>query len=420
MAKKHSSLKSTLISSSITFLLCFAMLIGTTFAWFTDSATSGGNIIQTGTLDVNLYKWTGEVTEDRGNAVKIDENSPAAFPTNIDWEPGHTQVVYFSIKNEGTLALKYKVALEVTSVSDESLLDVMSFNVTPDAKFDEVTAWAGNGTYVQPGRTDYINGDNQDVTLTPGSEHFFALSIHMDEDAPNEYMDQEISFDIVVLATQLAAEEDSFDENYDADAEYYDPTAPVEVASFEDLQAAVNAGKKVTLTADITATGNAALVVPENTSATIDLNGYTYTSKDGGSPNWMAIHIKDGATLTVNDSVGTGKIVSSCYGVYVKVGSKFVMNGGTLEVSGNGQYDMAVILYNGEFVMNEGTINAQYAVWSDNYYKNNVAEYADAPVASIKIAEGCVINSTGYADIDVYDALDTVLDVPATLVVYNG
>ena len=419
MTKKY-SIKCSLITSAIAFVICFAMLIGTTFAWFTDTAVSGGNIIQTGTLNVELYKWNGVVTDERENAVKLNENSPSAFPTEVEWEPGHTQVVYFSIKNEGSLALKYKVALEVTGYTDASILEVMSFNVTPDAQYGEVTSWTGNGVYVQPGKTDYVNGANQDVALAAQSEHFFALAIHMDEDAGNIYQDQTVTFDIVVLATQLADESDSFGSDYDAGAEYYDPTAPVEVASFEELQAAVNAGKKVTLTADITATGNAALVVPENVSATIDLNGYTYTSKDGGSSNWMAIHIKDGATLTVNDSVGTGKIVSSCYGVYVKVGSKFVMNGGTLEVSGNGQYDMAVVVYNGEFVMNAGTINAQYAVWSDNYYKNNVAEYADAPVASITIAEGCVINTTGYADVDVYDAPDTVVNVPATVVVYNG
>ena len=221
------STKRALLSSVISLLLCFAMLMGTTFAWFTDSATSSGNIIATGTLDVELYKWTGEVTENRDNALGMGNSSEAVFP-DVLWEPGHTQVVYLSIKNNGSLALKYKVALEVKAMSTESLLDVMSFAITPDAQFGDVTSWAGNGTYLTGTYTEGV-GNAQDVTLEPGTEHFFALSVHMDEEAGNQYMNQSITFDVLVLAAQLTSENDSFGSNYDADATYPEPViTPVE------------------------------------------------------------------------------------------------------------------------------------------------------------------------------------------------
>ena len=49
------NVKRSLLTSSVSLLLCFVMLIGTTFAWFTDVAVSANNIIQTGKLDANMY-----------------------------------------------------------------------------------------------------------------------------------------------------------------------------------------------------------------------------------------------------------------------------------------------------------------------------------------------------------------------------
>ena len=131
----------------------------------------------------------------------------------------------------------------------------------------------------------------------------------------------------------------------------------------------------------------------------------------------MAIYIDKGAVLTLNDSVGTGKVVSSCYGVYVKQNAKFIMNGGTLDVSGNGAYDYGVVVWNADFVMNGGTINAQYAVWASNYYRD-IAHETGLNTCYVKIADSCTINSTGYADVEFADALDTVLDIPEALTTY--
>ena len=115
--------KRALLTSVLSLVLCFAMLLGTTFAWFTDTVTSSGNVIQTGDLDVELYQHIS-ATE----TVKIsDSNKPifgAADSTSANentantlWEPGKTQTVYFSIVNEGSLDFKYMVAIEVTNIT---------------------------------------------------------------------------------------------------------------------------------------------------------------------------------------------------------------------------------------------------------------------------------------------------------------
>ena len=56
--------KRALLSSVMALFLCFAMLLGTTYAWFTDSVTSSGNIIKSGTLDVELYYADGKEAVD--------------------------------------------------------------------------------------------------------------------------------------------------------------------------------------------------------------------------------------------------------------------------------------------------------------------------------------------------------------------
>ena len=220
---KTKSTKRALLMSGLALLMCVSMLIGSTFAWFTDSVTSAGNKIQAGNLDVDLYLWTAE-----GQSVEItDESAPIFGAGSIAqnknaetlWEPGKTQVAYLSIKNNGSLDLKYKVAVDVRDADEEqNLYEVMKYAIINDAKYDEVTAWdAAKGVSVVPGvNTTQAN----DVALKAGEEHFFALSIHMQEEAGNEYMNGQVDFDVRVLATQLASEFDSFDDQYDKDATY--------------------------------------------------------------------------------------------------------------------------------------------------------------------------------------------------------
>ena len=99
------STKRALLGSVVAMVLCLAMLVGATFAWFTDTASTGVNKIQAGNLDVALeystdFKTWNKVTD----TTKLFEDSTV-------WEPGRTEVVYLRVKNAGTLALKYTVGM---------------------------------------------------------------------------------------------------------------------------------------------------------------------------------------------------------------------------------------------------------------------------------------------------------------------
>lgn len=247
----NTSTKRALLSSVVSLFLCFVMLMGTTFAWFTDVAVSEGNVIQAGELKVELWQHF-----DGKDSINLGENNTAIFgasdsdKANSDsadtlWEPGKTQTAYLSIKNKGSLDLKYTVAIEVTNITN-GINEVLTYVISPDATVENPVLkgdlnWT-TGSAVENG----VNITSaQNVALTAGSEHFFALSVHMDELAGNEYQNGNITFNIKVLAGQLVSEEDSFGNDYDEDAGYSDgfyvvptdenfPVAGFEIPHYDD------------------------------------------------------------------------------------------------------------------------------------------------------------------------------------------
>ena len=93
----------SLLASSVSLLLCIAMLLGTTYAWFTDEVTSASNKVQSGELLVDLEL----LDKESGEWASIKEDPNPLF--NYDrWEPGYTDVKVLKIENEGSLALKWE------------------------------------------------------------------------------------------------------------------------------------------------------------------------------------------------------------------------------------------------------------------------------------------------------------------------
>ena len=77
--------KKALRGSLFVLFLCIVLLIGTTFAWFTDTASTGVNKIQSGNLKVGFEYWNGQ--------EYVDAKDATLFSEDTLWEPGHTEVV---------------------------------------------------------------------------------------------------------------------------------------------------------------------------------------------------------------------------------------------------------------------------------------------------------------------------------------
>lgn len=284
------STKRALLTSALVVFMCVAMLIGTTFAWFTDTASTAVNKIQSGTLDVAL-----EMKDADGNWVSA-EGKTLSFvnrdgETDNLWEPGCTyELPELRIVNKGNLALKYKVVIS---------------GLDGDAKLNEAITWYysinlantifGGTGWTTPSDLYLLENFGQDDYLLPEGEtgyrtheQVFKIVGHMDEDAGNEY--QGLTLDgiaITVLATQYTYEVDISGDQYDASAEY--PEAPTSVATADALKDAIAAGEDIVLTDDIELTET--VTITED--ITIDGKGNTISGTPIRIQNTDSIVIKN-------------------------------------------------------------------------------------------------------------------------------
>ena len=253
--------KKALLMSVTSMVLCVAMLVGMTFAWFTDTASTAVNKIQAGTLDIDLLMSTdgganwSDADGQTLNFMKKNADGNLAQDENILWEPGATFVLpKLKIVNKGNLALKYKVVIS-GAAGDTELLDVIKFTAKMDDGQKDIT----NGSEIVTGT----------FTATDDSK-VIDISAKMDENAVNKYQGMTLSgVAITVYATQLEHEYDSNGNDYDQDAQY--PTA---VTTAEDLKTTVNSATEpvsIKLANNIT-TDN--FVIPSGKDVTIDLNGW--------------------------------------------------------------------------------------------------------------------------------------------------
>lgn len=213
MAKKK-SLKTALVMTILSLVACIAMFAGTTFAWFTDSVTSSGNIIASGTLDVEMYWAKG--TENPDSAVWADASQEAIFDY-ANWEPGYLDAKHVKISNKGTLAFKYGVRITATDEVSK-LADVIDVYFMDPAA--QVTSRTVLGNKV--GTLSDILGEDPiaNGTLLAQKDAVVTIVLKMREDAGNEYQDLSIGseFSVQVLASQVMSESDSFGTDYDKGA----------------------------------------------------------------------------------------------------------------------------------------------------------------------------------------------------------
>ena len=366
MNNNQKATKRALLTSVMALVMCVVMLVGTTFAWFTDTASTAVNKIQAGNLDVQLLMRDADGAYvnigDSQQVIFGGANSLVAQNNNQDtlWEPGKTQVAYLAVRNAGNLALKYNILL---NVRDEGLIGALDYAIVPQSKLsgenqtctDTIASWvdakgrtgaesgkltAGTFTAAPNGCLDEIAHDKTNTNET----EYFALVVHMDENAGNTYMNKSVSIDMKVVATQAAAEFDSFNNQYDKDA----PLDFEPVATADELKAAAAAGKNVQLTQDVTL----AEALTFDNEVTIDLNGKTLTT--GLNSNGYSLVTKENATIVNGTYKGTGS--ARGIGAYGNLNMRNV----TVDVSG--LVGVACSAADSQYTIEDSTIKGGYAL----------------------------------------------------------
>ena len=374
---KLKSKKSALLLSFTSLLLCFAMLAGSTFAWFTDTATTGVNKIVSGKLDVDIVD-AADTTKSLDKQTlkwvraKSDTEKEAVDSAEILWEPGCTyQLQSFRIANKGNLALKYKI--QITGIQG-------------DAKLNEVIEWKINDQDINLTEKHLLAGTANNPTYSEP----ITISGHMKEKAGNEYQNKSIDgIAITVYATQLNSEFDSFNNTYDENATYY----PVlDAAGLKD--ALVNGGNiKVDddvsvapVVEDITED----TLVPQMTltkDTTLDLSGNKISVQHDATTNFgkaspVLMAVMDG-TLTIE---GNGEInceagTQQVYGINVNGGNVVVNDGKFYGAITAIQVQKGSLVINGGFFDMAPTCKAQVPQYAkyiinciDANYKNGSAK----------------------------------------------
>ncbi len=216
--------KRALLSSVVALVLCVAMLIGTTYAWFTSSVTSSGNIIQSGTLNVTL-EYADEVPANKDDALWKDASKGAIF-NYTKWEPGYTDVKYIKIENEGSLDLQYVLTIVPNETGAEvdlaKVIDVYMFEGAVAVTREQIAAATPVGTVADliASSTGAAKGVLYADEAKGNVYETFTVVLKMQETAGNEYQGLSLGggFSVNLLATQLASEYDAFDNQYDAGA----------------------------------------------------------------------------------------------------------------------------------------------------------------------------------------------------------
>ena len=322
--------KRALLTSVMALVMCVVMLVGTTFAWFTDTASTGVNKIQAGNLDIEVeYRTTAD-----SNWKTLDNATDLFGAADTRFEPGHTRVVELKIKNAGNLALKYKIGMNVVSetaginkdddpyklsnylkVATTAIMACNTGNPTTDATaawFDtavfkrDFSLWKNEQNFgsfeLEKTETGVVN------QLLPNGEVVLGMKVWMPESVGNEANAKtpgdaaSISFGLNILATQYTVERDSFGTQYDKDATYPVVDAAALAASVADLANEGNKNVVVSVAQDMDNT--AGIKTAKGNTLTMDLNGKSVGVSYGqGSTNTTTngMQLLQGSTVTLKN-----------------------------------------------------------------------------------------------------------------------
>ena len=364
------STKRALLGSVMAMVLCLAMLVGATFAWFTDTASTGVNKIQAGNLDVAL-----EMKDASGNWVSA-EGKTLDFVKAADakgeailWEPGCTYTLpELRVVNNGNLALKYMI--KITGIKG-------------DAKLNEVIDWTIG---------DVAMGAEQH--LKAGESNEFTIKGHMKESAGNDYMNESIDgISITVYATQDTVESDSFDNQYDKNAAYKGTQEFTE-------------GTHTLSNGVVALNPNDIAVKASGSDTNVTITGGYYDGGNGG--NNICVYAMNGATVTIQG--GTFTVGSDASGA----GNSVVeSNGGNIVIKGGFFYTN----YNWHgfyYVLNQKNDNPGTITVRGGTFVNYDPSQGDDNLGGSFVADGYSVVSEKHGDDTWYTVVKGTGVIPGT------
>ena len=307
--------KRALLTSVMALVMCVVMLVGTTFAWFTDTASTGVNKIVSGNLTVDII---GADNEDHVEKLNF-KNAAGAEGEALLWEPGCRYLtVGFRIANKGNLALKWKAVVNKGTTAENpgnfNLLDVIDFYLVTKA---------ADGTETETPLNEFT-GTLQKTAI---SDVYYIKGV-MDKNAGNDYQGLTLEdITITVVATQDTVENDSFGKTYDEDATY-------PVASAAEMKTALAAGGIVSVNKDIKTDNiddNEAdrITISEPTTLNLDAKIVSPDNMGNNNTNFCALIVDADTTINAGENGGIDTGRNGGYALNVRKGANLTITGGS-------------------------------------------------------------------------------------------
>lgn len=288
----------SLLASALALVLCVSMLIGSTFAWFTDSVVSGNNVIAAGNLDVDLYH------SDKNDSGYVNSGT-TLFNDVTRWEPGVVVYENFRVENVGNLALNYRLTINATPVGEKDLTNILKVAVVDGGfsgdreaahKLAEEGKMTSLSTFILSGE---LEGNEKSNT--------YGVVIYWEPGADdNEYNmnngDQgkilSVDLGVNLVATQEMYESDSFGSDYDGLASDWDGSTG-EVPTEENGVITITTGAELAALAESVNNGNTYRNKTVKLGADIDLGGKNWTpiGQNGDNAGFQGTFDGQGRTI---------------------------------------------------------------------------------------------------------------------------
>ena len=292
--------RNVIVSAILTIALCFSLMIGGTYAWFTDSAKVNVNTIVSGSLKVGLNMWD----EENEQWVDADGKTLSFIRTDTEdednglWAPGYKfRLPKLQVVNKGNLKLKFKLMFNAGS---SKLLEVLAFSVAVDGS--------------TPVEVDVNSSILEDEELAKGATREVELFGEFLDAAGNVYQNLRVSsLSVTLVATQVNATDYPMyikgNKSYSSGVRTIDrefaPNGIIANGAYGAIQAFGKA--KVTIDTDITAVENKdatgkyfAMAVWADGSAKVTINGGNFTQQITGSDKqYDMIYASGGAKIEI-------------------------------------------------------------------------------------------------------------------------
>ena len=384
-SKEDAQMKTTkrsMLVSGLCLLLTAVMLMGSTFAWFTDSVTNTGNVITAGNLSIDAFAYdvgTGGTTV---TIEGVNGSQPITFEADgqdlktvttpilngeMDWEPGMSNAKLLTVTNSGSLAANIRLSFAVT---DGGLQDALWFDFV---RVDENGNVQGQFEK-RPMSTLNQLAEAMVMTLKPNDTLRFVLVYGMYESAGNQFQAKTFSADVAILATQAPVEADGFGkDDYDKEAAFSAVSNDTFVESME---------KGGVTAVDSSFVWDENITLNGTTNSVLELNPETVVTvtKDG------IFDLYGSSALTIRGEGTLEQDMESEIGYLVRAAgdSKVVIEGGTfiggltcIQAGDNAQVE----IYGGHF---EALVD-----WNETYWLLNLIDNSNA---SIKVYGGTFVN----------------------------